>query len=307
MPPREYANVALRTLWVSLFFLVTSLYTVKLSILLFYHHLFAIKYAFRIAVYVMITMISLWWLSAFILIFLNTDPIESAWKNAARAKHRFNFNNWYLSYSALSIFFDVTILCFPIPMIKSLHINTRKKLSILGIFWLGAFVCLSAIIRFVFVYKSIFKLKNLGQNNYSLITVAFIWAEVEPSTAVIAACLPTYGPLFPDKGFLTPMAQTIKSFLHIPTTPKAPNSGRPNKFSTTNGSVGYYELDKTLSSKMSAGDIFEIQDKKPMGVGTQIGTDVEAQTDNASDMGGTNSRHGIPRAWIPPQWDDTRV
>ncbi|KAF2470810.1 GPCR, PTH-type, partial [Lindgomyces ingoldianus] len=196
MAPREYANIALRTLWISGFFLITALYTVKISILLFYYHLFSINERFRQSILIMIATISAWWFSSLVCQILATDPIDASWKNAARAKHRFNFNAWYISYSGLSIFFDIVVLCFPIPMIKSLHINTKKKISILGIFWLGGFVCVSAIVRFVFLYNSIYRLTSLGQNQYSSITTAFIWAEVEPNASVIAACLPTYGPLF---------------------------------------------------------------------------------------------------------------
>jgi hypothetical protein len=133
------------------------------------------------------------------LVFLSTDPIEAAWKNADATKHRYNFNGWYISYSGVSIILDVIILCFPIPMIKSLNTNMKQKISILGIFWLGAFVCVSAIVRFVYLYKTIYRLTDYGENQYRSITTAFIWAEVEPNTAVIAACLPTFRPLFSER------------------------------------------------------------------------------------------------------------
>ncbi|PSN61187.1 hypothetical protein BS50DRAFT_639440 [Corynespora cassiicola Philippines] len=211
IPPREYANVALRTLWISTFFLITALYSVKISILSFYYIIFSVNYRFKQACIFMMCVLTLWWVSALILVFLSTDPFDAAWKNAASAKHRFDFNAWYISYSALSIFFDLAILCFPIPMIKSLQVNTKQKISILGIFWLGGFVCVSAIIRFVFLYNSIYRLTDYGKNQYSNITTAFIWAEVEPNTSVVAACLPTYGPLFKENKLFTRVYRSLRS------------------------------------------------------------------------------------------------
>lgn len=38
----------------------------------------------------------------------------------------------------MSILFDVMVLCFPIPVIKSLHMETRRKVFVAGIFWLGS-------------------------------------------------------------------------------------------------------------------------------------------------------------------------
>jgi hypothetical protein len=67
---------------------------------------------------------------------LATEPIDASW-DAKRAKHRYNFNAWYITYSGLSILWDVVILCFPLPVVKHLNVTTRQKISIMGIFWLG--------------------------------------------------------------------------------------------------------------------------------------------------------------------------
>lgn len=39
--------------------------------------------------------------------------------------------------AALDIAADVLILCLPIPMIRKLHIETKRKFQLTGIFWLG--------------------------------------------------------------------------------------------------------------------------------------------------------------------------
>ncbi|KAF2866150.1 hypothetical protein BDV95DRAFT_214116 [Massariosphaeria phaeospora] len=252
LPPREYANVALRTLWVSSFFLITALYTVKLSILFFYHHLFSINDSFRRACYFMVGILTLWWISSITIVLLSTDPFDAAWRDASRARHRFDFNAWYVTYSGLSIFFDVVILCFPIPMVRSLRVNTRQKISILGIFWLGGFVCISAIVRFVFLYNSIYQLTDFGQNRYSKVTAAFIWAEIEPNCSVIAACLPTYGPFFKEGRFLPGFFRSLRSKIGL--SPTSRHMSHPIGTSHKDGSA-YYELSKTAGSKKGTGEI----------------------------------------------------
>jgi hypothetical protein len=53
-------------LWISSFFLVTALFTVKLSILTFYWRIFSISERFRKACVFMAVVLTLWWLSAII-------------------------------------------------------------------------------------------------------------------------------------------------------------------------------------------------------------------------------------------------
>ncbi|KAF2273323.1 uncharacterized protein EI97DRAFT_461205 [Westerdykella ornata] len=266
IPPREYATVALRTLWISTLFLVSALYTIKVSILVFYYQLFSVATWFRRAVIGMLVILTLWFVSSIMLALLSTVPFDGAFKDAATAKHRFDFNAWYISYSGLSILFDVIILCFPIPMIKSLKVTTKEKISILGIFWLGGFVCVSAIIRFVFLYNSIYRLTDFGQNQYSSITVAFIWAEVEPNTSVIAACLPTYRPLFKNGVLLPRMVSSMRSAL-----------GLPAKQATGSDVTGsnpseYYQLDKPKRTKKNDALV-----KEMMNSGTRTtASDIEA-------------------------------
>ncbi|KAF2749189.1 hypothetical protein M011DRAFT_328307 [Sporormia fimetaria CBS 119925] len=214
--PHDYPNIALRTLWISSFFLITALYTIKISLLIFYYHLFSVQPWFHRAVIGMSVILTLWWLSSIILALCSTVPFDAAFHNATLARHRFDFNTWYLSYSALSIFFDVVILCFPIPMIRRLqNVSTIRKFSILAIFWLGGFVVVSATVRFVLLYRSIYKLESFGENRYRAYTEAFIWAEVEPNTSIVAACLPALGPLVREVGWIRSAVRSVKSTLFL--------------------------------------------------------------------------------------------
>jgi hypothetical protein len=229
---------------------------VKISILLFYYKLFSVNRRFRIVVVALSILLSAWWLVNIVvsmrhptfyrvlmfqqLDFLATDPVDAAWKDAARAHHRFNFNNWYLAYSGFSILFDIIILCLPLPVISTLRINTRQKLSVLAIFWLGGFVCISAVVRFIFFYRSAYRLTGVGYNNYAVIADSFIWAEVEPNTSVIAACLPTYGPLFREGGLFPRWLGSV--------APRCSMTDGHSSMGNANAS-GYIEMDEALSDR----------------------------------------------------------
>jgi hypothetical protein len=199
---------------------------------------------------------------------LSTTPIDGAWKDAVNARHRFDYNTWYLSYSALSIFFDIVILCFPIPVIKTLRVDRKRKLSIIGIFWLGGFVCVSALVRFVLLYQSIYQVTDFGKNQFSAYTKAFIWAEIEPNTSVIAACLPTYGPLFRDGGPGARLFGSLRTMLGRMRGSRH-EAGSSKSGSTT--AVGYYNLEKVTADSKKSGDMLKEGIRaEPVSFGTEL-------------------------------------
>ena len=48
-----------------------------------------------------------------------------------------NFQLFVEIYLAMGIALDVITLCMPIPVIRTLHMRTKQKVLIIGIFWLG--------------------------------------------------------------------------------------------------------------------------------------------------------------------------
>jgi hypothetical protein len=125
-------------------------------------------------------------------------------------------------------------------MVRALKgLDLKRKLSVLGIFWLGGFVCIAAIIRFVFLLKQIFQLTDFRKNQYPSITVAFIWAEIEPNASVIAACLPTYAPLFRE-------GTAVHRFFRYLGTKFTAATARRVQIPRPATSKGYNELDGSL-------------------------------------------------------------
>ncbi|ESZ96339.1 hypothetical protein SBOR_3271 [Sclerotinia borealis F-4128] len=98
---------------------------------------------------------------------------------------------FFLVFGIVNMINDVVILIVPIPRILKLHMNKRKKFSVAGIMLLGSFVCVASIVR-------IYYLKHLTTaiDLTYILGPAFGWSSLEPSVAIIGACLPTFAPLF---------------------------------------------------------------------------------------------------------------
>ncbi|THC87715.1 hypothetical protein EYZ11_012837 [Aspergillus tanneri] len=95
--------------------------------------------------------------------------------------------------------------------------STRQKLQLAGIFWLvSCNCCIASIIRFYYVYTEVYESTgSTGTNRYAVVTPGIIWGTIEPSTSVIAACLPTHGHLFSASRNLSNWARSLWS--HSPT------------------------------------------------------------------------------------------
>ncbi len=98
---------------------------------------------------------------------------------------------FFLAFGIVNMVIDVAILTVPIPLIMRLQLNFRKKISVSGIMLLGSFVCIASIVRIYYL----FNLTKEVDVSW-ILGPAFAWSSLEPSIAIISACLPTYAPLF---------------------------------------------------------------------------------------------------------------
>lgn len=178
-------------LWVVGFPLNVSLASIKISILLFYKRIFIIK-PFEICVQIAIAILTAWGVSSCIAQLLVGDPINSMWRSQG-PKLRYNYPAYDRAYAIMSLIFDVLVLCFPLPVIRSLKMSTKRKITVSGIFWLGGFCCIAAALRIYFLVISGYHKRLPVPEDASQ---SVVWAQIEPNTSVLAACLPTYAPLF---------------------------------------------------------------------------------------------------------------
>ncbi|RFU78183.1 integral membrane [Trichoderma arundinaceum] len=116
---------------------------------------------------------------------LNFGKVEKQWEPLVPG-HCADAVTFYLTFSSLTIIFDVITLVLPFPVLVKLQMKRRRKMALLCLFALGLFVTIVQIIR-------IQTIKNLA--NYLDSAEAIKWSIVETAVGIIIACVPTLAPL----------------------------------------------------------------------------------------------------------------
>ncbi|KAI2642062.1 hypothetical protein GGS21DRAFT_501001 [Xylaria nigripes] len=184
---------------------VLSLVFTKLSIVLFYRRVFT-GHVFTAISSVLLVIISCWGVSFFFATLLECNPVSEAWHSLyGTPQHNarcYQYLPMFIATAISNMIVDIAILSVPIPIVWNLHISTKQKVAISGIFLLGAFVVGISIARVYFFYQSSDSYANALDVTVNIAPTLY-WTELEASIAVISACLPTLRPVF---GHLSPEA-----------------------------------------------------------------------------------------------------
>nr|ALM31996.1 decarboxylase_GME8373 [Daldinia eschscholzii IFB-TL01] len=177
--------------------------SIKLSILWFYYNIFAVNTRLRIVIKIVGVACITWFLVAIFVLIFQCSPIDAYWEKFALPPYCLESPRVLLGYELTNLFLDVVILCVPVGVVTQLHLQTTKKITVLGIFLLGALVCIASIIRITAIWNPPDILANF---NFSF---TFVWSTVQLGLAIICSCLPTFGPLLP---ILTKSFPSIQSW-----------------------------------------------------------------------------------------------
>jgi hypothetical protein len=110
---------------------------IKLSILLFYVRLF--PYAkFRYFAYANMAYTIAWGIATWVVNLMVCSPIAFYYDKTIPGGVCKNQSISGSVNGALSLLGDICILSLPLPMIWKLHMNTRRKIALCGIFLLGS-------------------------------------------------------------------------------------------------------------------------------------------------------------------------
>ncbi|KAI9041876.1 uncharacterized protein KD926_006422 [Aspergillus affinis] len=161
--------------------------SIKISILLLYRRIFPVR-KFQIASWIVGGLVCTWCLAVFITVLLQCRPISLNW-DKSQPGTCIDSKQFFFGNAISNLLIDVVILMMPIPMVLQLQLRTSQKLTILGIFLLGGFVCVASIMRVVTL-----KIFESNDTSYSVMEAA-TWTFVEPCVGIICACLPTLRPL----------------------------------------------------------------------------------------------------------------
>ena len=146
----------------------------------------------------------------------STTPISSAWHPELQQKDaNYDYPTALLAIFGIGIVLDFLVLCLPLRPIYKLQLKWTKKLKIYAILWLGIFVVVCASVRFYYAHLQLNAVFTATTEQKATITVdSSLWSKLEPSASIIAACLPTYGPLV-RKHSLGSMVKSFADFFSI--------------------------------------------------------------------------------------------
>ncbi|KAI5467815.1 hypothetical protein BGZ63DRAFT_431366 [Mariannaea sp. PMI_226] len=170
--------------------------TTKISILLFYRRLYysksAKKSAFFFLYWAAVGLTAAYPVVLWITMACACRPISFYWNQYIGAEGScIDLTRFFLAVGIVNMLNDIFILFVPIPRIIDLHLTKRLKASVIGIMMLGGLVCLASIVRIYYLHGLF-----VHHDPTWWLGSAMAWSSIEPSVAIISACLPTFAPLF---------------------------------------------------------------------------------------------------------------
>ncbi|RFU25224.1 hypothetical protein B7463_g11110, partial [Scytalidium lignicola] len=190
--PEVEIGLIVKVLWIYEFFYGSVIPLTKLSLVYFYYRIFPVVF-FRKMLYGVLFLVIGWWIAIIIVAIVQCKPYNFFWRQYSDPTSHgkcINISAFFIGNGIASVVTDFLILATPIPMVWRLQMPIQKRMSVLGIFALGGFVCIAGIVR-VYVLAKMFQSQDLTWN----MSQAFVWSSVEPNIGIVCACLPTLYPL----------------------------------------------------------------------------------------------------------------
>ncbi|KAL8735269.1 MAG: hypothetical protein Q9181_002881 [Wetmoreana brouardii] len=163
----------------------------KISILLFYIHLFPTK-RLCIAAYTLIAVVSAWGIEHILVSLFLCRPISYNWDGSIDG-HCGDVSANCLAAEGINTLTDILILILPMPTIWRLHVPLHSKFILSLIFGLGFFICIISIIRFrsLFDYTTAPMMESKVYNSDGTHDnkLQSLYTVLESSLGVICACL----------------------------------------------------------------------------------------------------------------------
>ncbi|CAN8097101.1 unnamed protein product [Discula destructiva] len=174
--------IALECLW------NLSLTMTKMSVLLFYCKVFAVTKV-NLAAKITMVFVALLGTSGFLSTMLVCRPFAYNWDLSLPGGYCGSQSAVFAVFAIMNLVTDVAVLTMPIKSLLGLRLPLWKKASLIATFGIGALTCIASITRLVFLAKV-----DYDDVTYTSVP-AVLMSAVEPSLAVLLACIPLLRPL----------------------------------------------------------------------------------------------------------------
>ncbi|KAG6362256.1 hypothetical protein INS49_010486 [Diaporthe citri] len=114
----------------------STVIVVQLSIIFFYMRIFGVSIIFKWVCYILIAMITMFWVSGFFSLIFSCTPISRSW-NSSETGTCLPYQPYCVSVGVLHVLFDLAIVALPMPMIWHLRADCRTKIVLSGLLCLG--------------------------------------------------------------------------------------------------------------------------------------------------------------------------
>ncbi|KAH6647117.1 hypothetical protein BKA67DRAFT_639150 [Truncatella angustata] len=174
---------------------VLSNMAIKASIAVFLLRLCITK-THRMIIWVVVGVTEIYSLFFFLLFVLQCRPTALFWLRYTGSPPEGScldasvVSNAFYGYSAISCWTDWTYSILPVFLVWNLQMNTKVKISVIGILAAGCIASSATIVRFPYLYS----LTDINDFLYSTSDVA-IWSTVETGLGITAAGVATLRPL----------------------------------------------------------------------------------------------------------------
>ena len=156
----------------------------KLSFISLYLRLFPSK-KFRSLCYATIAVIVTGTFGFCIATIFQCSPVQASWHKHLPGKKCIDnaaFRWWWAGYNTAS---DLWIFAMPLPLLMQLQLDRTRKIGLIVVFSLGLFVCITSIVRMVYIAVST-TTTDPTWGSWD----ALLWSAIEAGTGIICACLP---------------------------------------------------------------------------------------------------------------------
>ncbi|KAL1963026.1 hypothetical protein VTN77DRAFT_8774 [Rasamsonia byssochlamydoides] len=157
----------------------------KLSIVLLYLRIFVIRTFQRVG-YVFLVMITIWTIGTIMATIFQCVPVRASWDVSIKNARCINKDAFWYAFAVTDTVTDFAIFVLPLRPILALQLPKREKIGLLAIFSIGAFVCVTSILRTVAVTQTSTRKMDESWDFIPRST----WTLVEANMGIICACLP---------------------------------------------------------------------------------------------------------------------
>ncbi|CAI6337607.1 unnamed protein product [Periconia digitata] len=159
---------------------------IKISVLRFFLHIFPNR-GFRWIVWICIVFTVAFSLAFAFLASFGCAPVSFAWTqwDGIHEGKCMNVNMFAYIHAGVGIALDLFSLALPVTQIWNLQLSMRKKIGVLMMFGVGAFVTVVSILRL----KALVHFANTQNITWDYVE-ASLWSNIEVQVGIICACMP---------------------------------------------------------------------------------------------------------------------